>query len=54
MRIETAHWDILANPDATSRVTSSDVEFPLAARAAQSLGRALVTERAEGRVAVTF
>jgi len=54
MRIETVHWDILADPDATSRVTSSDVEFPLAALAAQSLGRALVTERAEGWIAVTF
>jgi len=54
LKIEDDHWECLVNPDAIPRVTSSSVEFPLAALATRSLGRRIETDLAETRAVVTF
>lgn len=54
MKIEPDHWDILADSSVGAGVTSSSVEFPLAALAAQALGRRIVADLGPERVAVTF
>ena len=54
MKIEADHWDTLAGPSARGQVTSSSVEFPLAALCAQTLGRRIVADLGQDRAAVTF